>query len=77
MAVDSQEKRMSAGNHLPWMRAKFPVGSTDEQSRINSGHAYGGNALSPGAGRIMGSAAGHGGLAGPGGIAGQGGGLAG
>ena len=31
----------------PWMRAKHAVGATDEQSRIASGHGYGGNVLTP------------------------------
>ena len=47
MAVDSQEKRINAAHAgSPFMRGKFPVGATDEQSRIASGHGYGGNALS-------------------------------
>lgn len=49
MAIDTQEKRMAAsGVGRPWMRARLAVGATDEQSRMNSGNAYGGNALSPG-----------------------------
>ena len=78
MAIDSKEKRAAViGVGRPWMRDKFPVAAPDEEWRISSGNAYGGNALSPGVGRIMGSVAGQGGLVGPGGIAGQGGGLAG
>ena len=48
MALDSREKRMNAARvGRPWMRARHAVGATDEQSRIGSGHGYGGNALSP------------------------------
>jgi len=51
MAVDTREKRMNAARvGRPWMRAKHAVGATDQQSRIASGHGYGGNALSPAAG---------------------------
>lgn len=47
MAVDTQEKRMNASKvGRPFMRSKLAVGSTDEQSRIASGHGYGGNPLS-------------------------------
>ncbi len=78
MAIDSKEKRASVmGVARPWMRDKFPVATPDQEWRISSGNAYGGNALSPGSGRIMGAIAGHGGLAGPGGLAGNHGGLAG
>ncbi len=49
MALDTREKRMNAARVArPWMRARHAVGATDEQSRIASGHGYGGNALSPG-----------------------------
>jgi hypothetical protein len=49
MALDTREKRMNAARVArPWMRAKHAVGATDQQSRIESGHGYGGNALSPG-----------------------------
>lgn len=49
MAVDTQEKRMNAAHcGRPWKRGKFPTGGFDEQARISIGHAYGGNALSPG-----------------------------
>ena len=48
MAVDDQEKRMSAaGAGRPFMRAKLPTGTIDEQARISIGIGYGGNALSP------------------------------
>lgn len=79
MAIDTKEKRAAVlGVARPWMRDKFPVATPDEEWRISSGNAYGGNALSPVVGgRIMSSIAGSGGLAGPGGIAGLGGGLAG
>ena len=32
----------------PWMRSKFPIATPDEEWRISSGLAYGGNALTPG-----------------------------
>ncbi len=45
MALDTQEKRMSAtGVGRPWMRSKFP-GANDQAWRIASGNAYGGNAI--------------------------------
>ena len=70
MAIDDKEKRAAVlGVGRPWMRDKFPVATPDEEWRISSGNAYGGNALSPGAGRIMG------GLVGPSGLVGYGGGL--
>lgn len=51
MALDSREKRMNAARVArPWMRAKHAVGATDQQSRIGSSNAYGGNALSGGSG---------------------------
>jgi hypothetical protein len=79
MAIDSKEKRAAVlGVGRPWMRDKFPVATPDEEWRISSGNAYGGNALSPiVGGRIMSSLAAYGGLAAHGGIAGKGGGLAG
>ncbi len=40
--IDTFEKRMNAAGH------RLPVGATDEQARIASGNAYGGNALTPG-----------------------------
>ena len=47
MAVDTQEKRMNAASvGRPFLRARLPVGASDEQSRIASGLGYGGNALS-------------------------------
>lgn len=49
MALDTREKRMNAARvGRPWMRAKHAVGATDQQSRIGSSNAYGGNALSAG-----------------------------
>lgn len=78
MAIDSREKRMNAARvGRPWMRARHAVGATDQQSRIESGHGYGGNALSPTTGRVVIGLAGPGGLAGRSGLAGLGGGLAG
>ncbi len=55
MAIDSKEKRAAVlGVGRPWVRDKFPVATPDEEWRISSGNAYGGNALSPvGAGAIM------------------------
>jgi len=51
MAIDSKEKRAAVlGVGRPWMRDKFPVATPDEEWRISSGNAYGGNALSPGGG---------------------------
>ncbi len=48
MAIDSKEKRASVlGVGRPWVRDKFPVATPDEEWRISSGNAYGGNALSP------------------------------
>jgi len=49
MALDTQEKRQNAaGVGRGWLRgSRFPVGATDEQSRIAAGLGYGGNALSP------------------------------
>lgn len=50
MAIDTQEKRMSAvGVGRPWARATFPTGTIDEEERIGIGNAYGGNALTPAA----------------------------
>ena len=79
MAIDTKEKRAAVlGVARPWMRDKFPVATPDEEWRMSSGNAYGGNALSPVVGgRIMSSLANGGGLAGHGGIAGISGGLAG
>ncbi len=48
MAIDTKEKRASVlGVGRPWIRDKFPVAAKDEEWRISSGNAYGGNALSP------------------------------
>ena len=48
MAIDTKEKRMAAsGVGRPYLRGKLPVASPDEEWRIASGNAYGGNALSP------------------------------
>lgn len=48
MAIDSKKKRANIlGVGRPWMRDKFPVATPDEEWRISSGNAYGGNALSP------------------------------
>ena len=45
MALDTKEKRMAAaGVGRPWMRAKLP-GANDEEWRVASGNAWGGNAL--------------------------------
>ncbi len=50
MAIDTLEKRAAiVGVGRPWMRGKLP-GTVDEEWRIASGNAYGGNALSPAAG---------------------------
>lgn len=47
MSIDSKEKRAAViGVGRPWMRDKFPVATPDEEWRISSGLAYGGNALS-------------------------------
>lgn len=48
MALDTKEKRAAViGVGRPWMRDKFPVVTPDEEWRISSGNAYGGNALTP------------------------------
>ena len=48
MALNTQEKRLNVvGVGRPWLRSKLPQASKDEQWRIASGLAYGGNALSP------------------------------
>ena len=48
MALDDKEKRAAViGVGRPWMRDKFPVATPDEEWRISSGNAYGGNALTP------------------------------
>ena len=49
MAIDSKEKRAAVlGVGRPWVRDKFPVATPDQEWRISSGNAYGGNALSAG-----------------------------
>lgn len=51
MAIDNQEKRMSAATAgRIWMRAVFPSGTIDEEERLSAGLAYGGNALTPAGG---------------------------
>ena len=48
MAIDTQEKRMSAaGAGRPFMRAKLP-GANDQAWRAASGHAYAGNVIGTG-----------------------------
>ncbi len=48
MAIDTQEKRMSAsGAGRPWMRGKLP-GANDQAWRMASGHSYNGNAIGTG-----------------------------
>lgn len=78
MAIDTQQKRMSAaGCGRPYMRGHFP-GTINEAWRIAAGNAYSGNALTPPVGgRIMLSLVAGGGLASKGGLAGDSGGLAG
>ncbi len=49
MAIDTREKRAAAtGVGRPWLRDKVPVATPDEEWRIASGNAWGGNALSAG-----------------------------
>lgn len=49
MAIDDREKRAAIpGVGRPYMRGKLPVAAKDQEWRIASGNAYGGNALSPG-----------------------------
>lgn len=46
MAIDTKEKRAAIfGVGRPWMRDKLPIATPDEEWRIASGNAYGGNAL--------------------------------
>lgn len=74
MAIDDKEKRAAVlGVARPWMRDKFPVATPDEEWRISSGNAYGGNALSPAVGGRVSSLIGPGGLISEGGLAGPGG----
>ncbi len=50
MGIDSKEKRQGiTGVGRPYIRDKFPVATPDEEWRIFSGLAYGGNVLTPGA----------------------------
>ena len=52
MAIDTREKRAHVpGVGRPWVRGKLPW-AIDEQWRIASGNAYGGNALSPAAANV-------------------------
>ena len=47
MAIDTAEKRQNiTGCGRPYMRSHFPVATPDEEWRIFSGNAYGGNTLS-------------------------------
>lgn len=47
MAIDTAEKRQNiSGCGRPYMRSHFPVATPDEEWRIFSGNAYGGNTLS-------------------------------
>lgn len=51
MAIDTVEKRYAVmGVGRPYMRVVFPIATPDEEWRISVGNAYGGNALSAGAG---------------------------
>lgn len=78
MALDSKEKRAAVlGVGRPWMRDKFPVATPDEEWRISSGNAYGGNALTAAGGAAILNVIGSGGLVGAGLLAGNGGGLVG
>ena len=44
--IDSKEKRQGiTGVGRPYIRDKFPVATPDEEWRIFSGNAYGGNSL--------------------------------
>lgn len=46
MALDTKEKRAAVlGVGRPWMRDKFPVATPDQEWRVSSGNAYGGNAI--------------------------------
>ena len=68
MAIDTARKRFNVpGVGRPFMRAHRANASRNEQWRISIGNAYGGNALSPADGRIMGSLIGQSGLIGHGG----------
>jgi len=51
MAIDSKEKRQGiTGVGRPYIRDKFPVATPDEEWRVFSGNAYGGNSFSAVAG---------------------------
>ncbi len=46
MAIDTKEKRASViGVGRPYLRDKFPIAAPDQEWRVSSGLAYGGNAL--------------------------------
>ena len=46
MALNTKEKRAAVlGVGRPWMRDKFPVATPDQEWRISSGNAYGGNSI--------------------------------
>jgi len=48
MAIDTAEKRQGAsGVGRTYLRSKFPQTTPDEEWRLTTGHAYGGNVLSP------------------------------
>ena len=54
MAIDSQQKRMSAlGHGRPFTRSVFPVAAKDAPWRLNVGLVYAGNELSPGQGQLL------------------------
>lgn len=49
MALDTKEKRANViGVGRPYLRDKFPVATPDEEWRMSSGNAWGGNPLSAG-----------------------------
>jgi hypothetical protein len=73
MAIDTKEKRAAVlGVARPWMRDKLPVETPDQEWRMVSGNAYGGNVLSPTVGGRVFCIVGSGGLVGPGGMTGRG-----
>ena len=68
MAIDTIRKRANVqGVGRPFMRTHAANAGRDEQWRVSAWNAYGGNALSPAGGRIMGSLIGQSGLIGHGG----------
>ena len=68
MAIDTSIKRSNVpGVGRPFMRTHAADAGRDEQWRVSAWNAYGGNALSATAGRIMGSLIGQSGLIGHGG----------